>query len=840
MWPNNAFNNSGQFQQNFNPEDLSAAPSLPSPFAGATGANFFQQPNMMQYEDINVDNSNGFHSELPMINQAAFAQNQFSNPNPPVTSEGKRIRANSPSSPQFSPSQFISTNNSAAPSTPRATQINARAAELREKLMKQKREGRANSATPPVNGPLKSTAPAEPASSMRPSSKTPEVAASDERERREKEINDLISDYSASKPTTETRAKRETNSARPNDSALTKISIPTAHFHDPSSETLSQNVNGSTFVNDILAKRGTRHASNGSMSEGEIFDEPLPKKFPPTEAKGNPVNTKLANTIDKSRKSAEEQAARLPSVRTQDEELPPLTRQPFPPPVPAPAPAQTPNPDPPRHRDDRRDENELRPEKSAQMDHQHDRKPHPEFDKRHYDRKNSRDQNDDHRRNDHHDDQAREDVKTIRESQPPKLSQILPYEPDLRMWLEKTGYHDLTYRSKTLTRWEKLQALEAQKAKLIAELQAEDRGGSLYALRSLTPASLMQPPVMAKVESPTTTSDPLRERITSNKRTYSEVQDTPEEVNYGKTPRIEDRDSRRSKEEESDYRRRQSPSHYELSHHPNGDRESRSHNDEGRHRGRSRSRDREMSPGLRTYESRPSQRDRSFDTGSVEHRPYEVRGGYRGKAFDPNYRGRGRGRGRGDWRGDESRSEAGYGSRATIGKPYKDPRGFDRGGKGDTRYFIVKSFNEENVVKCMQDSVWTTQAQNGPIFKEAFETCKNVILVFSINKSRAFQGYARMESLPGEVEAPSWQKAINWESAGAFRVRWLVICTTRFQRIGHLKNPYNDHQAVLIGKDGQEIEEGCGRALVECIVEEVEQEVQSERFADAGGGYWGS
>jgi len=76
----------------------------------------------------------------------------------------------------------------------------------------------------------------------------------------------------------------------------------------------------------------------------------------------------------------------------------------------------------------------------------------------------------------------------------------------------------------------------------------------------------------------------------------------------------------------------------------------------------------------------------------------------------------------------------------------------------DTRYFIVKSFNEENVLNCIEDvsplslfakphallnlqSIWTTQVQNGSVFKEAFETCKNVILVFSINKSRAFQGY---------------------------------------------------------------------------------------------------
>jgi UDP-N-acetylmuramoylalanine-D-glutamate ligase len=79
-----------------------------------------------------------------------------------------------------------------------------------------------------------------------------------------------------------------------------------------------------------------------------------------------------------------------------------------------------------------------------------------------------------------------------------------------------------------------------------------------------------------------------------------------------------------------------------------------------------------------------------------------------------------------------------------------------------------------------------------------------------------------MESLPGSVDVPSWQKAIAWESAGAFKVRWLVICTTRFQKVGHLKNALNENQAVLIGKDGQEIEEACGMALVEIIDEEVE------------------
>lgn len=88
---------------------------------------------------------------------------------------------------------------------------------------------------------------------------------------------------------------------------------------------------------------------------------------------------------------------------------------------------------------------------------------------------------------------------------------------------------------------------------------------------------------------------------------------------------------------------------------------------------------------------------------------------------------------------------------------------------------------------------------------------------------------------------PDWQRAINWESAGAFNVRWLVICSTRFHRIGHLKNSLNENQAVLVGKDGQEIEERCGRGLIELIDEEAEGAVREwrggEREAEDGEWY---
>lgn len=86
-----------------------------------------------------------------------------------------------------------------------------------------------------------------------------------------------------------------------------------------------------------------------------------------------------------------------------------------------------------------------------------------------------------------------------------------------------------------------------------------------------------------------------------------------------------------------------------------------------------------------------------------------------------------------------------------------------------------------------------------------------------------------MESLPGSVPAPEWQNQINWESAGAFRVKWLVVRSTRFHGVGHLKNSLNENLPVLIGKDGQEIEENCGASLIDLIDKEVREAITYTR-----------
>ncbi|TID15236.1 YTH-domain-containing protein [Venturia nashicola] len=163
--------------------------------------------------------------------------------------------------------------------------------------------------------------------------------------------------------------------------------------------------------------------------------------------------------------------------------------------------------------------------------------------------------------------------------------------------------------------------------------------------------------------------------------------------------------------------------------------------------------------------------------------------------------------------------------------------------RGGCRYFMIKSWNHENVQAALQEGTWATQVQNEELFAEAFRNSRHVIFFFSVNNSKAFQGYvsacvsirliasfalnfaltiakARMESVPGVAPQPSWVQNLHWPSSPPFYIRWITTAETRFSHVGHLKNSLNEGHAVLVGRDGQEIEEGCGAALCEAIDEE--------------------
>lgn len=145
------------------------------------------------------------------------------------------------------------------------------------------------------------------------------------------------------------------------------------------------------------------------------------------------------------------------------------------------------------------------------------------------------------------------------------------------------------------------------------------------------------------------------------------------------------------------------------------------------------------------------------------------------------------------------------------------------------RYFIIKSWNHENVLAAQRDNLWATQTKNEEMLTEAFNSSRHVLLLFSVNKSMAFQGYAIMTSSPDpNIEKPSWAAKLNWGTSAAFTLRWLATTPIPFRAVGHLKNTLNldekgESRAVLVGKDGQEVSPDAGMGTV-WILDEAEAE----------------
>ncbi|KAJ7500793.1 YT521-B-like domain-containing protein [Mycena galericulata] len=173
----------------------------------------------------------------------------------------------------------------------------------------------------------------------------------------------------------------------------------------------------------------------------------------------------------------------------------------------------------------------------------------------------------------------------------------------------------------------------------------------------------------------------------------------------------------------------------------------------------------------------------------------------------------------------------------------------------------------------VRSGVWVTQRHNEGVLDLAFRTAQDVFLVFSVNKSGGFYGYARMAGAIGEgvggardaslhsarlhstaaQERPSAAKrrvrhtndevhpdgdVVQGSSSlhvkGApgderknggpsreenrgqdFKLQWICTDYLPFRRTRHLRNPWNRDLEVKISRDGTELEPSVGQALLQ-------------------------
>ncbi|ERN07697.1 30-kDa cleavage and polyadenylation specificity factor 30 [Amborella trichopoda] len=149
--------------------------------------------------------------------------------------------------------------------------------------------------------------------------------------------------------------------------------------------------------------------------------------------------------------------------------------------------------------------------------------------------------------------------------------------------------------------------------------------------------------------------------------------------------------------------------------------------------------------------------------------------------------------------------------------------------QGQSRYFIVKSCNRENLELSVQKGIWATQRSNESKLNEAFDSSENVVLIFSINRTRHFQGCAKMTSkIGGYVGGGGWKYAHGTAHYGRnFSLKWLKLCELSFHKTRHLRNPYNENLPVKISRDCQELEPSIGEQLASLLYLEPDSELMA-------------
>ncbi|KAG9145056.1 hypothetical protein Leryth_018344 [Lithospermum erythrorhizon] len=154
-----------------------------------------------------------------------------------------------------------------------------------------------------------------------------------------------------------------------------------------------------------------------------------------------------------------------------------------------------------------------------------------------------------------------------------------------------------------------------------------------------------------------------------------------------------------------------------------------------------------------------------------------------------------------------SSDDVGASSDLKKNKPYKK------------RYFIIKSLNHQNIELSVRKGIWATQVVNEPILDEAFHNSRKVILIFSVNMSGFFQGYAQMTSSVGWRQDSIWNQGSGGNNrwGHSFKVKWLCLNDLPFEKTLHLKNPLNQYKPVKISRDCQELPQDIGEALCELI-----------------------
>ncbi|KAG8373903.1 hypothetical protein BUALT_Bualt11G0073600 [Buddleja alternifolia] len=127
---------------------------------------------------------------------------------------------------------------------------------------------------------------------------------------------------------------------------------------------------------------------------------------------------------------------------------------------------------------------------------------------------------------------------------------------------------------------------------------------------------------------------------------------------------------------------------------------------------------------------------------------------------------------------------------------------------GHAKFFVIKSFSEDNIHKSIKYSVWASTPLGNRKLDAAYREAKEadicpVFLFFSVNASGQFCGVAEMVGpVDFEKDADYWQQD-RW--SGQFPIKWQIIKDVPNSRFRHILLENNENKPVTHSRDSQEV-----------------------------------
>ena len=103
-----------------------------------------------------------------------------------------------------------------------------------------------------------------------------------------------------------------------------------------------------------------------------------------------------------------------------------------------------------------------------------------------------------------------------------------------------------------------------------------------------------------------------------------------------------------------------------------------------------------------------------------------------------------------------------------------------------------------------------------------------MILIFSVNKSAHFTGFARMTSPISNKIAHYWKHTETIKLGGCFKIEWITYACLNFNRLQNITNPLNNNEPIRKSRDTQELPQKEGKEV--CSLFEIPFKEAKEEF----------